>query len=416
MTAHHAAPPRRRSVRHARHHRSHRILRGVALTTVGILAFGGAAAATTLRQLDGNVNHADISALVGARPTPTAEGGQDPKENGAFNILVLGSDWREGANGDIGGHVTGGMRSDTAIVMHVSADRERVELVSIPRDSLVDIPACTMTDGSTSSPQDHQMFNAAFATGYDQGGDIESAAACTWRTVEANTGVALDHFIVVDFVGFESMVDAIGGVPICIDRHMESRKAKLNLDPGLQTLDGATALAFARARTGEGLGDGSDINRIGNQQRLVAAMASQTLSKNLLTDWTDLLRLLNAATKSLTTDMSLTDMAGLGYNMRGIRSGNITFMTTPWGAAPENKNRIVWTDEAGIIWANVAADRPLLTGTDEEEPEPTATPSPSGTPSPTETAKPTQSATPTPGETKQAGRDAFDLDDTTATC
>ncbi len=333
MPVRHMSAERPANARHARNHRRGRILQSVALVTVALLAFGGTAAYSVYLKLNGNIDYVDVSGLLGppgrrSRPPRRA---RTPNAGKAVNILLLGSDSREGENGAIGGRVAGGMRSDTSIVMHISADRSRVEMVSIPRDSLVAIPSCRTTNGDTSASS-RAMFNEAFARGgWDKGGlDLASAAACTWRTVEATTGVTIHDFVLVDFAGFQTMVDAIGGVDMCIPTDMDDKKARLHIEAGNRHLDGKTALAYARSRHSQA-GDGSDIARIGNQQRLLAAMASQTLSKNVLTDWTDLLGLLNAATKSVTTSMSTSDLAGLAYSARGIRTGNITFMTIPWG-------------------------------------------------------------------------------------
>lgn len=396
-------------------------MRGIALAAVAVLAFGATGAAATYAKLQGNIDQVDVSSLVGERPSSPPPNPDDPSAGQPVNFLVLGSDERDGENGEIGGHV-GGMRSDTTMVVHISADRSRVEVVSIPRDSLVPIPSCTMSNGSTTPARRLDMFNSAFATGWDNGGDIASAAACTIKTVQESTGLWIDHFVVVDFAGFQRMVDAIGGVSICIPNDMHSEDAKLDVKAGEQVLDGPTALAFARARKGEGVGDGSDINRIGNQQRLVAAMVTEVMSKNVLTDVPQLIRFLSAATDSLTIDnqLSLNDLAGLAYNMRDIRSGNITFVTIPWAPAPSNPNRVVWKPEAATIWANLAADVPALGEPDDTTPD---TGTPSNTPtsdSPTSEA-PTgdtsaPSDTPTPQQTKKAGRDAFSPDDVTAVC
>ncbi len=413
MPVRHMSAERPANARHARHHRSGRILQSVALVTVAILTFGGTAAYSVYARLNGNIDHVDVSGLLGPRPTQTPQAGADPNAGKAVNILLLGSDSREGENGAIGGRVAGGMRSDTAIVMHISADRSRVEMVSIPRDSLVEIPTCKTTNGDTSS-SGRAMFNEAFARGWDKGLDLASAAACTWRTVEATTGVTIHDFVLVDFAGFQTMVDAIGGVDMCIPTDMDDKKARLHVEAGNRHLDGKTALAYARSRHSQA-GDGSDIARIGNQQRLLAAMASQTLSKNVLTDWTDLLGLLNAATKSVTTSMSTSDLAGLAYSARGIRTGNITFMTIPWGAAPENKNRVVWTSEADVIWSNIAGDIPMLRGTDDDRgTQPTKEPTKAATKGPTATADPSKE--PTAKATRKAGRESFTLDDDTGKC
>ena len=217
-----------------------------------------------------------------------------------------------------------------------------------------------MTNGKTTRAT-HGMFNSAFATGWDNGGDMTSAAACTINTVQQNTGLTIDHFVVVDFAGFQQMVNSIGGVPMCIPtRHELGAGRARRSRPGFQTLDGPTALAYARARKGPGVGDGSDTNRIGNQQKLIAAMVREVLSRDVLTNPQKLISFLSAATGSLTTDsgMSIGNMTGLAYNLRNISSGNITFMTIPFAAAKSDPNRVEWTSEADAVWANMVERRP----------------------------------------------------------
>ncbi|VEH26028.1 LCP family protein [Cellulomonas fimi] len=297
-------------------------------------------------------------------------------------------------------------------------------MVSIPRDSLVDIPACPVTGGGTTRASEHTMFNEAFSRGWDAGQDLASAAACTVRTVHASTGVLADHAVVVDFAGFEDMVEAIGGVPICVPQHMRATEAGLDLPAGRHVLDGPTALAFARARDGEeGLGDGSDINRIGNQQRLVAAIVQEVLAKNVLTDVPQLTRFLSAGTSSLTVDEGLKgDALGLVYSLRSLRAEDITFVTVPWTPARTNKNKVDWTAEADELWANVAADRPALgtPGTPAGEPAPGGTAPDATAPGPGESTATPGAATPpdapAPSQTRRAGREPFTANDTTAVC
>lgn len=420
VTSRHAVPARPRAVRHGRPRRSHAVLRGVALGVVAVLCFGVSGAAALYVRLNSNINSIDAADLIDDMPAPqvTATGPGDPDDPNAgqaVNILLMGSDERDGENEAIGGYV-GGMRSDTTIVAHISADRSRVELISIPRDSLVDIPSCTMSDGSTTSPQRNAQFNSAFSIGADNGGDIASAAACTVNTVQATTGVRIDHFVVVDFAGFTKMVDAIGGVPMCIPNDMDAPKAGLSLTAGQQTLDGTTALAFARARTGTGVGDGSDTNRLGRQQELLAAVIREVLGKNLLTDITQLIRFLDSATESLSIDSgfsSIADMAGLAYSLRNTSAGNISFMTIPFQAAPSDKNRVVWAAEADAIWANVANDQPMLRGTSQDPETTPEAPTTGGTTAP-DTSAPV--GTPDPVETRDAGKETFSADDVTAVC
>lgn len=345
--------------RHVRRFRSHPIVRRVALTAIAVIGFAGTTAATAWVRLENNIVTHDVTALLGDRPeilyTPDPE---DPAANRPLNLLILGSDERSGDDA-IGGAVEG-MRSDTTIVAHISADRSRVELVSIPRDSHVTIPSCVRSDGSTTPAQDAR-FNAAFALG-GMNGEVSDAVACTLRTVEALTGVYIDGWVVVDFLGFIEMVEALGGVEMCIPHEMVSSDAGLHLSPGCQVLDGPTALAFARARKGPGLGDGSDLGRVTRQQDLMAAMVEEVLTSNLLTDATGLYRFVSSATQSLTTDPetgNVGTIVGLGFSLRGLRGDDLTFMTVPIAEYTPDPNQVVWTAEADLVWQNIARDVPV---------------------------------------------------------
>lgn len=379
--------------------------------TAAVVSFGATGAATAYVRQENNIQTHDVTQLLGEdRPVRTEPvDPTDPNAGQPLNILLMGSDVRDGQNAAIGGEVEG-MRSDTAIVLHISADRQRMDLVSIPRDSHVEIPACERSDGTTSRARETR-FNEAFSIG-SESGQVSDAAACTIRTVESLTGVFIDGWVVVDFAGFVDMVDSLGGIPLCIPNDMRSPKAGLDITAGNHVLDGTTALAFARARTGTGVGDGSDTNRLGRQQQLLAATANEVLSKNLLTDFAALYRFLNAATRSLTADPTtgnIPNLAGLAFSLRSIPSGNITFMTVPFGAYAADPNQVVWTDEADTIWANMAADQPLL-GAPVTEPTATTPPATPGG----ETTAPDQ--VPTPTETPKPGVDPFTPDDVTAVC
>lgn len=371
-------------------------------------------------RLGGNMTHVDMAGLI-AEPSsaPSSTGLDDPGAGAAVTILLLGSDQRDGANAAIGGEADT-MASDTVIVAHLSADRSRVELVSIPRDSMVRIPECAAADGSRSRARERGQFNAAFAIGWDLGGDLGTAAACSASTVSENTGVRIDHVAVVDFAGFQQMTEAIGGVDICIPVPMKDRYTGLDLGSGDQHLDGVVATQLARSRHIEGT-DGSDLNRIGNQQRLLSAMLGEVLAKNVLTDVPELLSFLSAATSSLTTDSALDvqRIAGLAYSMRGIGREQITFMTIPNGPDPADHNRVVWTDDADAVWAAMAQDLPVVPADEASPPDAGGVPEPA----PSTPATPGASATtapaapvPTPAQTRSAGRESFTGADVTATC
>ncbi|MCB2175486.1 MAG: LCP family protein [Actinomycetales bacterium] len=420
MTARHATSREAGVPRHAGRVHRHGLARAIALTTVAVVAFGFAGAATAYTRLQGNIQSADVESLLGTdRPTQVTKtpDPDDPNAGSPVTILVLGSDTREG-QGSYAKDDVDGQRSDTTIVVHISADRTRVEMVSIPRDSLVDIPACKRSDGSESRPQYNAMFNSAFSIG-GQTGEVSDAAACTQKTVESLTGVYVDDFVVVNMAGFVNMIDALGGVPMCIEEDIASPKAHLDLlTAGYHVLDGTTALGYARARTGTGL-NGSDTSRIGRQQELIASVAQTAMAKNLLTDMPALLQFLDAATKSLTISSgmsSIPDLTGLAFSLRNIDRGNITLMTIPWRVAPSDHNRVEWTSEADDIWARMAADEPIV-----DRPVPsTATASTTGDPGTTPGASsgtaPAATATATPTSTPTPGVDPFTADDISSVC
>lgn len=348
--------------RHAERQRTRTAGRVVGVALVGILAFAGVGSVTALQQLQGNIDTQDIDAFLPTdRPTGTAPP-SDGYEDRAVNILVMGSDSRGGDNAGFGS--VEGMRSDTTLLVHVAADRSRVDVVSVPRDLIVAIPSCTLADGRTTpdyplgtDETNGARFNAAFAYG-GQGGDVGAAAACTLRTFEAMTDIYVDDFVVVDFSGFQTMVDAIGGVEMCFDEPIDAPQADLELAAGCQTLDGEQALGLARAR--KGVSDGSDISRIDRQQELLTAMVNQVLSRDVVTNPTALLPFLGAATDSLTTSTrigNLQTMGGLAYSLRGLDSADITFATVPF----DWSGNVVLQNGAGTaLWDSVRDDQPLV--------------------------------------------------------
>lgn len=335
----------------------HRGLYVVALTLVALLSFAATAVAVGYYQLGNNIVKDDVKELIPQAAVPEIVTPDDPNAGQPLNILVMGTDSRDGENADLGGEVEG-MRSDTTILVHISADRQRVEMISIPRDSWVQIPACLRADGSSSSAKTTK-FNAAFAYG-GQNGDVGSAAACTISTIQSLTGVYINGYVVVDFAGFASVVDALGGVDINVPQHIESPKAgNLVLEAGLQTLDGATAIQYARARSGVGL-SGSDLDRITRQQQLFTAVIAK--AKASVTDVPTLYKFLNATTQTLTTSPNLgnlSTMAGLAWSLHDIKDENIVFVTVPTTFRSDGAN-VEWTDEADVLWSKVIADQPLV--------------------------------------------------------
>jgi len=379
VTPRHGTTLRDLGPRHGRAHRAGWFWRSVGLTTTAVLAFGASASSYFAYTAMSNMNQIRPNSYVDAGDRPPV----DPAAGNSLNILLIGSDDRSGENGVIGGvdpTLDNTMRSDTTIVMHISSDRKRVEMVSIPRDSLVKIPSCTTTRGKTKAEND-AMFNKAFANGWDRGGDIDSAVACTIVAVEANTGLRIDHSVVVDFAGFQRMVDAVHGVNLCLEHPMkDSKYTGLDLPAGPQHLNGVQALQFARARHVTG-SDGSDTSRIDRQQQLMGALAQEVLSKNVLKDGRGLAKFVDAATESLSLDITPRTIIGLAYSMRNIDTSKIVFTTIPF---VNEGNRVRWTSQADVVWKAMAKDQSVADALNPPAPTPKPGEKVQPTPAPTQ--------------------------------
>lgn len=325
------------------------------LVTLGALLFAGTGAGLAYADIQGNISSRDISDLLGRGEDDTPV---DPSPGEPLDFLVLGSDAREGDSDIDGAGAVGevtGMRADTTMIVHIAADRSRAVIVSIPRDTLVQIPSCTMPDG-TKTEAHEGIFNSAFTIGGETG-DVGSAAACTIRTVEHLTGLTIDDFVVVDFAGFINVIDALDGIAVHVPEAVDDPLyTGLELDEGCHVMDGKTALAYSRVR--HGVGDGGDISRISRQQTVVDAVVEEALNRNLLTDLPSLYAFLDAGTQTLTTGTdlsSLTTLGGLANSLRGIDSSDITFTTMPF--APKGP-RVVPVPETRDLWLRLQADLP----------------------------------------------------------
>ncbi|MFB4194440.1 LCP family protein [Streptomyces carpaticus] len=343
----------------------------VLLWSAAVLAFvilaGAGGVYWIYQKLNANITSADIDDKLG-------EDRPEDLSPGAKTILIAGSDTREGM--DEYGAVEG-MRSDTLMILHIAENREWATVVSIPRDSWVEIPACDMGDGVMSEPH-HAKINESYALG-GINGDAGGAAACTIRTLEQNTGLRIENFVSLDFLGFKEMVDALGGVEMCLDEPIDDVKAHVTLDAGCQTLNGDDALGFVRVRYS--VGDGSDIGRIERQQEFMNALAERAQSK--LTSPTSLYGFMDAVTKSLTTDPELASLDAL-YNLatelQGVPKDKLNFITVPNYPreldVPTDKANVVWDYPATeLLFTSLAKDEPITKEQLEEAAE--AAPSPS---------------------------------------
>jgi LCP family protein required for cell wall assembly len=235
----------------------------------------------------------------------------------AENFLIIGSDTRKGEGSGFGN--AAGARADTTILVHLGAGHHKATVISFPRDSWVHIPACKAADGSTVAAHD-EMFNSAFSIGGPQ---------CTVATVQELTGIAVTHYVEIDFSGFEKVVDALGTVSICSPASVDDPKSHLRLVRGINHLGGAQALAYVRAR--ETLGDGSDLGRIRRQQMFLGAVLRQAMSGSLFSNPVRLTDFLDAATRSITLDTgtSLADLRKLASSLGGLNPKKVDFYTAP---------------------------------------------------------------------------------------
>ena len=333
-----------------------------ALTALGVVVAllavtGTAAAALAYYRLNGNINRVAIDEVLGSdRPEKVAEPAADRE---ATNILLMGSDKRVG-------DLSFGERSDTTILLHLAANRQSAVMVSIPRDSIVDIPECLTPDGTTVPARSAAMFNEAFS---------EGGPACTVKTVESLTEIRIDNYVVIDFRGFKDMVNALGGVEVCVPEAVNDPKSRLDLRAGRQTVKGEQALAYVRTRYA--LGNGGDLSRIDRQQAFLGSMVSKVRSTGLLLRPDRLYNFLAAATKSITTDLgSLNTLRKLAQEVRGVDTKDVTFLTVPNEPYPADPNRVQFKPSAQGLWTALRFDQPLP-GRDRT---PSATATPSGPP------------------------------------
>ena len=314
----------------------------------------GAGVTSVLGQLEGNITALDVSDQTGNAVTSTESVVVDETtgETAPFNVLLMGSDSRAGkGNKGYGSTAKFGTteRSDTTILLHVSADRSQAVAVSIPRDTLIDLPTCKNANGDRVQGGSGK-FNEAMSRG---------GPGCTLKAVENMTGMAIDNFMVVDFGGFKAITEAVGGVEICLSQPVNDPLSGLKLSAGNHTISGEEALAFVRAR--KTLGDGSDTSRIRRQQAFLSSMANKVISSGTLLNPVALLGVLNAATESLTADPQLANIDNLrelAVSMKDLRPSNITFTTMPWYPAGDGANVLMNKKKAKPLLNALKNDTP----------------------------------------------------------
>lgn len=362
-----ATPPRRggnRGNRRPGRRRKRGRLRPFLAISLSVIVLATAGAGWLYLRLTGNIDTFGAAGISDDRPDAAASKGA--------NVLVIGSDARTDGNASLGGGDKGDVgRSDTAFLLHVYADQRHAVAVSVPRDTLVTIPPCRLPDGTWTEEQPDTMFNAAYSVGQTAKGN----PACTQNTVEKLSGLRVDHTVVVDFKGFASLTDVVGGVEVCLPQDVYQRDLNPNLatrgkklfDEGVQSVSGQRALDYVRIR--HGIGDGSDIGRIKRQQAFMSGLLKKIKDDGFTP--TRLLPLAEAATTSLTVDPGLGSADKLlkfAMSLKDVDLHNTRFVTIPWRY--EGDRVAVVEPDADALWASLKDDRTLDgSGTDSTDSE-----------------------------------------------
>ena len=321
-------PRRRRPSRRA-------LFGGMSIIAMFAVVATSLAAYAKYRGVVGSIHRENVTAaMLGKRPPFTA----------GLNILVIGSDSRQGLGRKFGSDVLGA-RSDTSMLLHIAPGHTRADIISFPRDSMVPVLACANDQqghpGQSAQPGELERLNATFSAG---------GAPCLWKTLEQETGIRIQHFVEVDFAGFQSIVNDVGGVPVCLPFAINNPQARLHLAAGKRVVNGAQALAFVRLR--ENIGEGSDTQRIQRQQYFLAAVMQRLKSTNLLSQPSRIFNVVRDVAKSLTTDsgLDLSTMLRIADSMKSLSSSSVQLVTVP--VVP-----YVGDPTAELSWAQPQSDR-----------------------------------------------------------
>lgn len=323
----------------------------------------GLRAAATLAALvlaTSGVGHAVVTSAAGRvhRVDAFAGLGDRPEAGRGVNILLVGTDSREGLTEaerrrlKLGG--AGCFCADSIMLLHLSERRDRVSVVSLPRDSYAELPAHDLVLAKGRHEAHPDKLNAALSHG---------GPSLMVRAVEDLTRLRIDHYLEVSFVSFMRAVDEIGGVRVCTTRPLKDEQSGLDLPAGTHTLDGATALAFVRARHVDG---SSDFGRMARQQEFLAAFIHQAVSAGVLLNPVTFGATAEALLGSVSADpgFGAEEMLELAGLMRDFDPEAAEFASVPVAeqsrAVPGVGTTVVW-DRAGAerFFAALKADRPL---------------------------------------------------------
>lgn len=287
---------------------------------------------------------------------------RDPDaQYGDENYLIVGTDSRAGDNSLLGAGTeedAEGTRTDTIILVHVPSDRSRVVAVSFPRDLNVDRPACQGWDDETGT-YTGQTYGAEYDVKLN-GVFYNGGPRCLVKVIQKLSGLKINHFVGLDFVGFERMVDVVGGVEVCVSEPLVDEELGTILDQtGVQTLDGPTALDYVRARKVASEG-ASDYGRIHRQQMLLSSLMRTALSTDVLFDLGRLNRFINEFTQvAFGEGLDTESLLNLGRSLQNVEAGKVTFLTAPTAGTTEWGNEIPRTTDIKAIFDAIIDKQPL---------------------------------------------------------
>ncbi|WP_225846763.1 LCP family protein [Streptomyces sp. HPF1205] len=322
-----------------------RIVRALAVGLAALVLLTAGAGAYVYLRLNGNLRQLPLfGGVYGDAGTERPDAfGRTP-----LNVLVIGSDTRaDPADCRLGGDCGPGRNADVEMLLHLSADRSHATALSIPRDTVTDLPACRRPRGGV-APARRGPVNSS----------LQYGPGCTVAAVHTLTGIPIDHFVLVDFAGVVRMSDAVGGVPVCVDRDVYDPYSRLKLARGRHALAGQAALEFLRSR--HAFGDGSDLGRADAQHLYLVSLLRRMRGSGSPADPAGLLSLADAATRSLTVDPGLaavSRLAGLASDVRKVPAERFSFTTMPSAPDPSDPARLVVAPAARGLFAALAADR-----------------------------------------------------------
>ncbi|MEY9852766.1 LCP family protein required for cell wall assembly [Leifsonia sp. EB41] len=319
-------------------------LRSVAVVAVSAAALGGFA----VLDVFATVNAKEGVQLVDAagKALPPRVGAVD----GAFNVLLAGSD---SGGGNPAYDEREAALNDVTMLLHVSADHKNATVVSLPRDMYVPIPSCPDGDGGSHNSLRRQKLNTSLSYG---------GLACTVLTVKRLTGLEIDYAGVIEFDGVIEMSNAVGGVNVCVSGDIFDPYSGLDVKAGDNSLQGAQALAFLRTR--HGVGDGSDLARISNQQVFLSSLVRTIKSADTLANPLRVYGLAKAAADNIQLSESLKDVttiASLSMALKDVDPAKVVFVQYPNHLEGDGVDPTA--DEAELLMSALREDRPVtLTG------------------------------------------------------